>query len=188
MCYKPTHAECFCSRACRSKAFDRAGTPEVKRGLASCSPAEKKPSCSKSGFVCHRTKVLAILQAHAGIYCPLAPIAWVAAQIGLQREARRNLLIRGKHPPTPRKPSLRCPSHLLIKKASFHGFLGAVFTETCITFTAVPAPWAAKIRHSRGSLPELCPASSYLLASDLQHACLYTPAQCLQLLQRQEPG
>lgn len=132
VCYKPTHVECFFSRACRSTAFDRAGTPEVKRGLVSCSPAEKKPSCSKSGFVCHRTKVLAILQAHAGIYCPLAPIARVAAQIGLQREARRNLLIRGKHPPTPREPCLRCPSHLLIEKASFHGFLRDCLHCSCL--------------------------------------------------------
>lgn len=42
---------------------------------------------------------------------------------------------------------------------------------------------APKTRLCKGSLSQLYPASWQLLVSNLQHTCLYSPAQCLQLVQ-----
>lgn len=42
---------------------------------------------------------------------------------------------------------------------------------------------APKTRLCKRSLSQLCPACWWLLVSNLQHTCLYSPAQCLQLVQ-----
>lgn len=42
---------------------------------------------------------------------------------------------------------------------------------------------APKTRLCKGILSQLCPACWQLLVSNLQHTCLYSPAQCLQLVQ-----
>lgn len=42
---------------------------------------------------------------------------------------------------------------------------------------------APKTSLCKGSLPQLYPAFWQLLVPDLQHTCLYSPAQCLQLVQ-----